>query len=178
MKDCKYILSKVFKKQTIPLFLLTVLMVLFFASLFNGPVVYASEQIASVKCDVLCVEGENQKLIATDSQIISDLDVSEINFSDIDVKLNARSKLEFVYLIENITNENRSFKLELKDYNISNFKIEYFIDGDFVGELTTLSHVLLAGENVQIKVVAYVDKITCDASLSGALELTFESVGV
>lgn len=177
MKEFKCILSKLFKKQTIPLLLLTMLMVLFFVNLFNRPVAYASEQMAFVRCDVFVLDDDVQEVIATDNQIVSNFGVSEIDFSDINVELNAHSKLEFVYSIENITTKNCSFNLKLNDDNIQNIKIEYFIDDCFVGDLTKFDYVLATAESVEIKVVAYVDNVTCNASLNGNLALTFESVG-
>ncbi len=176
MKEKKYIIAKLIRKQVVLLLLLTAIMILFFIS-FNRPKVYASEQIANVKCDVYIVNGEEYELIATDTQAISGLESSKINFTDIDVALTANSKLEFMYTIENITNEDCVYTLELNKDKIENFKIEYYIGNDFNGDLTSCNYVLAPLSVVEVKVVAYVDNVYCDANLSGSLELTFECVG-
>ena len=173
MRDFKFILSKIFKKQFILLALVTMLTTLFVVNIVNRSNVRASEQLASVKCDVFVVEGKTANLIATDVYIVSDLDVSEIGFGDVNVKLEKNSKLEFVYSIENITNKECVFGLELRDENIQNFKIEYYIDDNFVGDLTKFDYVLATSEFVEIRVVVYVENLCSDANVVGALELSF-----
>ena len=173
MRDFKFIVSKLFKKQFILLALVTMLTTLFMINIANRSDVRASEQLASVECDVFIVDDEKSNLIATDIHIVSNADVSEINFNDVIVKLNSHSKLEFVYLIENITSKDCVFGLELKNENIQNFKVEYYIDDNFVGDLTKFNHIVSISDVVEIRVVIYVDDVGADANLAGALELSF-----
>lgn len=176
MKEKVNIIMKLIRKQAILLLTLTAIMVLFFV-VVNRPKVYASEQVATVKCDVSVVDGEKQELIASNTQAISNLESTMINFDDINVSLNKNSKLEFKYTIENVTNAECVYNLSLKKDRIENFKIEYYIGNDFNGDLETLNYVLAPLSIVEVKVVAYVDSVYCDACLSGSIELTFECVG-
>ena len=176
MRDFKFIVSKLFKKQFVLLLLVTMVMSLFLINVVNKSSVRASEQLASVKCDVYLIDGQEVDLISTDLHIVSDLDVSEIDFGDVDVKFNASSKIEFVYSIENITNKDCLFGIKLVDNNIQNFKIEYYVDGNLIGDLTSYNHILSTTEIAEIRVVIYVDNVCADANLEGALELSFEGV--
>ena len=176
MKEKSYIITKLLKKQA-PLIIFAVLMVLFLINFINRPDVYASEQIANVTCDVCVINGDKVKQISSDNQAISNLESSEINFSDVNVKLGAKSKLEFTYVIKNVRAEDCSFSLILNKNIIENFKIEYYVDNTFNGDLIQFDHVLTSLEKVEIKVVVYVDKVACDACLNGSLEIMFECVG-
>ena len=176
MKEKFHIFAKLIRKQAILLFMLTVIVVLFFMSM-NRSTVYASEQVANVCCEVSVVNGEEREIVSTDMQAVSNLESASINFSDVNMNLNNNSKLEFNYTIENVTNENCSFNLELKKNKIENFKIEYYIGNDFNGDLTSCNCVLEPLSVVEIKVVAYVDSVYYDAYLNGSVELTFECVG-
>ena len=177
MKDRYYILTKLLKKQTMALILFSVLMVLFFVALFNRPVAYASEQIAVVSCEVSLVNDDHRVLLAKDIETISNLEESEISFSDIDVKLERNSKIEFDYIITNISNSNCAVNLSLNDKNIENFVVEYYVNDEFCGELIKLESCVESMENINIKVVVYVENPRCDAVLGGSLELIFRSVG-
>ena len=177
MKEKSYIILKLIKKQSFPLILLALIMVLFFANFFNKPIVYASEQIAYVKCDVNLVNGEDIDYVCSDEQAISSRENSVINFSDINVNLRAKSKLEFIYSIDNIDDNDCNYILKLNRNLIENFKIEYFVDNMLMGELTSFNSVLKSMESIEVKVVVYVENTKKDATLNGALELTFESIG-
>lgn len=176
MKERIHIIAKLIRKQAVLLFMLSAILVLFFV-VMNRPKVYASEQVANVKCEVSVVNGENRELLASDTQAVSNLESAEIDFSDINAELNKNSKLEFVYTIENVTGSDCVYNLALNKNQIENFKIEYYIGNDFNGDLTSVNYVLAPLSVVEVKVVAYVDSVYCDAYLSGSLELTFECVG-
>ena len=177
MKEKIYIVTKFIKKQAIPLLLISMAMVLFFVNFLNRPVAYASEQIASVRCDVCLVDGENVKMVSSDAQLISSLESSVIDFSDINVEIGARSKLEFNYYIENISSGEVNYGLTLNENLIKNFKIEFYVNNVLNGDLTNFNSSIESLDMVEIKVVVYVDNILSDAMLNGSLNLTFESVG-
>ncbi len=177
MNDKNFILTKIFKKHTIALLLMLVLMVLFFLNVFNKPVVYASEQIARVQCDVVLVNGEGKELISSDIHGVSNLDSSVIDFSNIDIELQRKSKLEINYEIMNIYSSNCNFALNLKENMIENIIVEYYANDNYCGELTKAEFVVQTKEIINIKVVVFVDQPSCDAILNGSLELTFECVG-
>ncbi len=177
MKENKYILTKIFKKHTIALLLTIVLLVLCLVSVFNRADVYAAELVANVKYDVFVVNGEEKEIVNADVKTISNLDQAIINFGDINVELDRFSKLEFVYELENINVGNTNFVLSLNESFIENFRIEYYLNDEFCGDLTQIYGTIKTMETVNIKVVVYVENIACDAALNGSLELTFESVG-
>lgn len=177
MKETRYILSKLIKKQTIPLLLLTALMVLFFVNLFNRPVAYASELIASVQCNVNVVDGEKVDCLASDYDVISNVDEAIINFSDVNIKLNSSSRIEIDYVVENISKGSCEFKLTLNKEKMNNFKIEYSIDGTETAELTELKHKINFEQISNIKVVVSIDDVCRNAILDGCLNLTFNTIG-
>ena len=177
MKEKSYIILKLIKKQALPFLLLSLMMALFFVNFLNKPIVHASEQIVNVKCDVSLINGESKELISADEQAISDLESSVINFSDINVKLRAKSKLEFVYLIDNINDDDCTVNLILNKNLIENLKIEYYVDNNLIGDLTNYSSVLKSWESIEVRVLIYVENVARDANLNGSLELTFESIG-
>ena len=177
MRDNKYILAKVFKKQTIALMLFSVLVVLFLINLFNRPVAYASEQIANVKCDVIVACEDEVNIISSNTQTFSYLDESVINFDDINVDLERDERLEIVYDVININNDNYSFVLKLVDEDIQNFIIKFYLNDELCEGLTEKNVVLKSMETAEFKVVIYVEDYLNDAALNGSLELSFECVG-
>ena len=101
MKDFKFILSKLIKKQMIPLLFITALMIMIPVFVVNRSDVYASEQLARVSLDVNLV-GENVTNIASDKAILSDFETSNINLSNICVELDRDSRIECLYRVENL----------------------------------------------------------------------------
>lgn len=173
MKEMKYYLSKLIKRHTIPLLLLTVLMVLFFVNFFNRPNVYASELIAKVDCEINVINGDNVETVSKDHKLISSVDEANINFSDIKTELTSRSKIEVNYNVENISTGDCVFSLNLNKLEMENFDVEYSInDGEFV-DLDSVINKINAAEIANIKVVISIDDLSKNAVLNGSLNLTF-----
>ena len=173
MKDFKFIASKLFKRCGAVVVLAAICCFTFCLSVFNKPVVYASEQIALVECVASVQDGENKNVLSKDVKIFSDSDNSSLNFCDVDVELNSTSKLEYVYNISNISDDDCLVNLSLSKNSLENFKVEYYIDDNFVGDLTKFNHIVSISDVVEIRVVIYVDDVGADANLAGALELSF-----
>lgn len=171
MKEKIYILSKLFKKQTIPLFLLTALMVLFFLNVFSRPAVYAKQQLAKMQYEVAVLNGEEKQIVSRNAKTISNLEKSIISFDDIDVKLSAKSKIEFCYIIENITEENCLVNLKLNDEKIENFVFEWYVNDVFVGETIKIRETIKPLSLLKVTIVAYIENPCCDAILNGTIDL-------
>lgn len=176
MKEKFYIAKKIIHKQAIPLLLFSVLVLIVFVSVFGGRNAYASEQIAKVQCDVYVVNAEKQ-LVTSNLQFVSNLDSAVIELDDIDVEMDKHSKLEINYSVENITDRDFNFVLKLNEDEIENFKIEYYINNEFAGDLSNFTCVVEAFNTMDVKVELFVNDTLLDAYLSGSLELNFEFVG-
>lgn len=176
MKDKSYILLKIIKKNTIPLLLLLVAMVLFFTIILDKPIAYAQEQIAGVKCDVCVVEGDSVEVIQTNSTTVSNFEQALIEFGDVNVELNSRSKLEYICSVEKFCDDDCELTLKLDKTNLVNFKIEYYVD-DIIFEGEELNYNITGSDLVKVKVVLSIVDVSKDAVLNGSISLTLCSLG-
>lgn len=175
MKDFKFILSKLIKKQMIPLLFITALMIMIPVFVVNRSDVYASEQLARVSLDVNLV-GENVTNIASDKAILSDFETSNINLSNICVELDYNSRIECLYRVDNLCENDCLISVNLKNAYLDNILVEYEI-GEEVGTLNSLGYNLSAGESVEIKIIISIENVAKDAALSGELCLTLCDMG-
>lgn len=176
MKDFKFIASKLFKRCGAIFVLVAMCCFTFCLSVFNKPFVYASEQIALVECVASVQDGENINVLSKDAKIFSDSDNSSLNFCDVDVELNSTSKLEYVYNISNISNDDCLVNLSLSKNSLENFKVEYFVN-DMFGNLDNFNCTVKKDCEVEVKVIVSIDNIAKNAVLDGCININVSNVG-
>ena len=175
MKEFNYIASKIFKRGFCFVLLIAICFFAVCLNVFNKQDVYAKEQIAIVNCCVNLVEDENKELITEDVKMFSNLDTSSMNFGDVNVKINARSRIEYVYSVNNISSSDCVFALNLEKEKLENFKVEYFVDEDNSSSTETALKVK-SGKTAKFTVVVSIENVSKNAVLDGSLNISIKKV--
>lgn len=178
MKDLHYITIKLLKKHTIPLMLLLVAMVLFFVNSFNRPIALAQEQIANVYFSVNVCNDSVIDNICSNNITVSNGKQTSVNFGEVDVNLKANTCVEIIYVIENIRNGKNLVTFNLNEENLINFKVDFFINNEFFGDLKTFDYTINKQDILKIKIVLSIVDVSQNACLNGGLNMIIHCLEV
>lgn len=175
-KENFFILFKVVKQHTIPLAIILMAMILFFINFSNSKNVFATQQVAEVKMNVIHVNNGTTELLQQSKKTLTNNEFSISNLANINVNFSATSSLEFIYKLKNITDSDCYYSLTLNQTEMENLLIKYYIK-DESGLLTTYSSSIKSGEMLDIRVVVSIENLARNATFNGDLMLTISNLG-
>jgi uncharacterized protein involved in exopolysaccharide biosynthesis len=166
------IVLKVLKKHWLEICLLAIVVTFAVVCYPFSYSALASEQIALISVDKNLVENGNVQTLSSNSFVFSDADTNSFALSDEQISLSSKSYLEYVYVIENITQDTLFAGFTLEKQEMKNLKLTYQIDNGATEIFdNAISFEIEKSQVLKVVICLKIQDVSRNSCLSGVVDL-------